>query len=918
MSVASSHGFRAYLVSTSVTNPRIELGYDNHVLSSSKMVQIHCTNLFITVGDGSDASSSSRIVRVIDITTNQERFSLKFSAPVLNVLATTTRLVVVLAHKLYVFDLDTCRQLHSTPTAHNMHGVAALYDPEVSALRQRYVSLIQRHSASASPSLGPAAGNSPTLRPLSSRASPLFAPQNGAPASFSAATPDLAPIAHPFIVYPVQQTQTAPAAGLSSSLGLAAGPPQGVLEVLDLVTLKPITLLQACAGPVRSIAVGGEGHMVAVASTKGTIIRVLNTLTGMQLFCFRRGRYDGDISHLVFAHKSEWLACVNASSNSIHVFSLDPANKSQETVQEDAPAEQTPGRNSPEFMALSAPATAPEPEAPAPATNSGISGFFSWSSLSAASSAASSLMKSTASSLASSLTTISSTLHSYIEPPRRFAWIGLKLPRPTIKTLCVGFTRGATMLVATSDGMVYVYTIPKASGECALVHQVSLARNDDAHSTFLNVNGQTVAVTNGADTAAAVRPSLAQASAAQPALSHSPSVSLAASPLPHAASAPATVFAQLQQQRMLSSAAASDSAFASPSPLAGTSSSSPASPAPLTSPPIAPNATLSTRGADAGYAPPKPTPGVPSLFTEDEDDPMFQSHVFSWDASAANATAATATAAKPGRDMDIIPEETASEANSANSDRINVPGMFQSQNSGNGIPDSGKLPSTQSETYGDAAAISPARLTTATSLPPALSSDSLPASASADAETREGLVRYPFAGLGQVVSRVAAGVDSVLSGVAEVGHSVGSDGEASILADKLDDGAFTALAVEPQRRRSGGNKVLNAPAAAAETDPTSLDLSLPVAVPALKKPTSTDASATPVNVAVAAEDGDVTAIHHEEDETKECNALSSETQTGDSLTDKSRLPSEVSGSDVETTTNNTSNKKKKGKKGKRR
>jgi len=129
---------------------------------------------------------------------------------------------------------------------------------------------------------------------------------------------------------------------------------------------------------------------------------------------------------------------------------------------------------------------------------------------------------------------------------------------------------------------------------------------------------------------------------------------------------------------------------------------------------------------------------------------------------------------------------------------------------------------------------------------------------------------------------------------------------------------LTALAVEPQRRRSGGNKVLNTPVAAAETDPASLELSLPVAVPALKKPTSTDASATPVNVAVAAEDGDVAAIHHEEEETKECNALSSETQTGDSVTDKSRLPSEVSGSDVETTTKNTSNNKKKGKKGKRR
>uniref|UniRef100_A0A2C9VHZ4 Autophagy-related protein 18a n=1 Tax=Manihot esculenta TaxID=3983 RepID=A0A2C9VHZ4_MANES len=64
-----------------------------------------------------------------------------------------------------------------------------------------------------------------------------------------------------------------------------------------------------------------EGRLLATASSKGTLIRVFNTLDGSLLQEVRRGADRAEIYSLAFSSNAQWLA-VSSEKGTVHVFSL--------------------------------------------------------------------------------------------------------------------------------------------------------------------------------------------------------------------------------------------------------------------------------------------------------------------------------------------------------------------------------------------------------------------------------------------------------------------------------------------------------------------------------------------------------------------------------------------------------------------
>lgn len=61
--------------------------------------------------------------------------------------------------------------------------------------------------------------------------------------------------------------------------------------------------------------------MLASASSKGTLIRIFNTVDGQLLQEVRRGADRAEIYSLAFSSKAQWLA-VSSDKGTVHVFSL--------------------------------------------------------------------------------------------------------------------------------------------------------------------------------------------------------------------------------------------------------------------------------------------------------------------------------------------------------------------------------------------------------------------------------------------------------------------------------------------------------------------------------------------------------------------------------------------------------------------
>ncbi|KAL7239477.1 hypothetical protein ACSBR2_005390 [Camellia fascicularis] len=72
---------------------------------------------------------------------------------------------------------------------------------------------------------------------------------------------------------------------------------------------------------IACFALTHDGRLLATASSKGTLVRIFNTLDGSLLQEVRRGADRAEIYSLAFSSTAQWLA-VSSDKGTVHVFSL--------------------------------------------------------------------------------------------------------------------------------------------------------------------------------------------------------------------------------------------------------------------------------------------------------------------------------------------------------------------------------------------------------------------------------------------------------------------------------------------------------------------------------------------------------------------------------------------------------------------
>jgi WD40 repeat protein len=85
---------------------------------------------------------------------------------------------------------------------------------------------------------------------------------------------------------------------------------------------KNIThIIKAHNSKIAAMGINQDGKLLATASEKGTLVRMINTDTGSILFEVRRGSDAADIYGLAFDLSTQWLSLAS-NKGTIHVFGV--------------------------------------------------------------------------------------------------------------------------------------------------------------------------------------------------------------------------------------------------------------------------------------------------------------------------------------------------------------------------------------------------------------------------------------------------------------------------------------------------------------------------------------------------------------------------------------------------------------------
>ncbi|KAJ8523527.1 hypothetical protein ONZ45_g41 [Pleurotus djamor] len=92
---------------------------------------------------------------------------------------------------------------------------------------------------------------------------------------------------------------------------------------------NPVSMIAAHHSPLTTLTVPPSGHLLATTSSRGTLIRIWDTLSGKLVRELRRGTNKADIYGLAF-RPDEREICVWSDNGTVHVFAVlgsDSANR---------------------------------------------------------------------------------------------------------------------------------------------------------------------------------------------------------------------------------------------------------------------------------------------------------------------------------------------------------------------------------------------------------------------------------------------------------------------------------------------------------------------------------------------------------------------------------------------------------------
>uniref|UniRef100_A0A0A9WBM0 WD repeat domain phosphoinositide-interacting protein 2 n=2 Tax=Lygus hesperus TaxID=30085 RepID=A0A0A9WBM0_LYGHE len=259
------------------------------------------------------------------------------------------------------------------------------------------------------------------------------------------------------------------------------------VQVISLRTYESLGKFCVTSHSIRYMCVSTNGKMLAVASDKGTLIRIYRIPDGALLLTFRRGTRALPICSLAFSPDGKLLLTASSHSTTIHIFALDDAAFSLDALYNNRlqlPHSPTPTTVH-HLQKL-------QPSVNTPSSSNGnntfkyFMGFLSHSA------------NAVGTSLTQHVQSLGATVQSYVEPPRARTCIHLQRTRPVsaifteARVVCIVTEHGSTLYYELlSDGSsTLCKTVPAISKTVRdmLVSSAATAAVHPAASTFISAS----------------------------------------------------------------------------------------------------------------------------------------------------------------------------------------------------------------------------------------------------------------------------------------------------------------------------------------------------------------------------------------------------------------------------------------------
>ncbi|KAG7661762.1 HSV2 [[Candida] subhashii] len=245
-----------------------------------KISMLHRTNYLALIGGGKRPKFPSNKLIIWDDLKRKISLILEFESPVLNVLLSRIRIVVVLINRVIVYGFSAPPKKFATyETIDNEFGIADL-------------------SVNLSTATPTGTSNGSTSAP----------PMTNSSSSVASLTSSSSSSAHNSNKY---QTLAFP------------GRSVGQIQIVDVGHDRNlVNIIKAHKSKIRCLCLNKSGTLIASASILGTIIRVHSTRTTALLYEFRRGLDRAIIVSMKFSHDDSRLA-VLSDKNTLHVFNIN-------------------------------------------------------------------------------------------------------------------------------------------------------------------------------------------------------------------------------------------------------------------------------------------------------------------------------------------------------------------------------------------------------------------------------------------------------------------------------------------------------------------------------------------------------------------------------------------------------------------
>ncbi|KAK6465406.1 WD40 repeat-like protein [Scheffersomyces coipomensis] len=263
------------------------------------ITMLHRTNYLALVGGGKNPKFSNNKLIIWDDLKRKNSLSLEFMSPVLNVLLSRTRIIIVLKNQVLVYGFSAPPKKFATyETIDNELGLADL------SVNSTIVSSSSTTSSNGDSSTINTNDNNSTMSLNASISS------NGSNKDNNGS-----------------HISTTASSSSSNKYQTLAFPSRSIGQI-QIVDVSPhgqeknlVSIIKAHKSNIRCLALNRSGTLIASASETGTIIRVHSTHNTALLYEFRRGLDRAIITSIKFNHNDSKLA-VLSDKNTLHIFNL--------------------------------------------------------------------------------------------------------------------------------------------------------------------------------------------------------------------------------------------------------------------------------------------------------------------------------------------------------------------------------------------------------------------------------------------------------------------------------------------------------------------------------------------------------------------------------------------------------------------